>query len=233
MRSSQSQSIDVTCAQAAAAPAHRRLQRIARASWIGALLFMCSAASVAAEGDKLFASCAACHGSKGEGNATLNAPAIAGQDAAYIERQLLNFRNRRRGTHKSDVFGAQMQAAATVLPDDAAVAKVASYVAGLPKTFVAKPASGNLHNGKNLYNGKCGACHGGVAEGNQALKSPRLAGLDAGYLKLQFTHFRDGVRGIDPQDTPGRQMAMMAKTLPAQRDLDDIIAFIHQQGRPK
>ena len=94
-----------------------RLPYLARASWIGALLFMCSAVSVAAEGEKLFASCAACHGSKGEGNATLNAPAIAGQDAAYIERQLLNFRNRRRGTHKADVFGAQMQAAATVLPD--------------------------------------------------------------------------------------------------------------------
>ncbi|MBB6091292.1 cytochrome c oxidase subunit 2 [Povalibacter uvarum] len=213
--------------------ADRRLERIVRASWLGAVLFMCSAASLAAEGDKLFASCIACHGSKGEGNAALNAPAIAGQDAAYVERQLLNFRNRRRGTHKSDVFGAQMQAAATVLPDDTAVAKVASYVASLPKNVIAKPATGNLHNGKNLYNGKCGACHGGVAEGNQALKSPRLAGLDATYLKLQFAHFRDGVRGTDPQDTPGRQMAMMAKTLPAERDIDDIIAFIHQQGRPK
>lgn len=240
MLSSQFRSIDVTPAQAVAAPSshvraapYRHLRRIARASWIGALLLACSTASSAAEGDKLFASCAACHGSKGEGNPSLNAPAIAGQDAAYIERQLWNFRNRRRGTHKADVFGAQMQAAATVLPDDAAVAKVAAYVASLPKTVVAKPASGNLHNGRNQYNGKCGACHGGVAEGNQALKSPRLAGLDASYLKLQFTHFRDGVRGTDPQDTPGRQMAMMAKTLPAERDLDDIIAFIHQQGRPK
>ena len=72
-----------------------------------------------------------------------------------------------------------------------------------------------------------------MAEGNQALKAPRLAGLDAAYLKRQFEYFRDGIRGTDPQDTPGRQMAMMAKTLPAERDLDDIIAFIHQQGRPK
>jgi cytochrome c553 len=152
---------------------------------------------------------------------------------AYLERQLLNFRNRRRGTHKSDVFGAQMQAATTVLANDAAIAKVASYVSKLPRTVNATPASGNLHNGKNLYNGTCGACHGGAAEGNPALKSPRLAGLDAVYLKRQFEYFRDGVRGTDPQDAPGRQMAMMAKTLPTQRDLDDIIAFIHQQGRPK
>lgn len=209
------------------------LSRIALTSWLGTLLVMCGFAAFAADGEKLFAPCAACHGAKGEGNATLNAPAIAGQDAVYIERQLRNFRNRRRGADKSDALGAQMLAAATALADDAAVAKIASYVAILPKTVNASPARGNLHNGNNLYQGKCGACHGGTAEGNPALKSPRLAGLDAPYIKRQFAHFRDGVRGTDPQDTPGRQMAMMAKTLPTDRDLDDIIAFIHQQGRPK
>ena len=200
---------------------------------MGASILMCSPVCFAAEGEKLYAQCVACHGNKGEGNAALNSPAIAGQDAAYIERQLHNFRHRRRGTHKSDALGAQMQAAAAALPDDAAVAKVASYVAKLPKPVNAAPLPGNLHNGNNLYQGKCGACHGGMAEGNPALKAPRLAGLDASYIKRQFAHFRDGLRGTDPQDTPGRQMAMMAKTLPTQRDLDDIIAFIHNQGRPK
>lgn len=198
----------------------------------GALLLMCSSASFA-DGEKLFAPCVACHGNKGEGNATLKAPAIAGQDAAYIERQLHNFRNRRRGADSSDALGAQMQVAAAALPDEPAVAKVASYIATLPKTVAATPAPGNLHNGNNLYQGKCGACHGGKAEGNPALKAPRLAGLDASYIKRQFAQFRDGVRGKDPQDTPGRQMAMMAKTLATERDLDDIIAFIHRQGRPK
>jgi cytochrome c553 len=200
---------------------------------MAASILTCSPVCFAAEREKLYAQCVACHGSKGEGNAALNSPAIAGQDAAYIERQLHNFRSRRRGTHDSDALGAQMQAAAAALPDDAAVAKVASYVAKLPKPVNAAPSPGNLHNGNNLYQGKCGACHGGMAEGNPALKAPRLAGLDASYIKRQFAHFRDGLRGTDPQDTPGRQMAMMAKTLPTQRDLDDIIAFIHNQGRPK
>lgn len=235
-----SRSTDVVSAEAAvtrssntrAAPADRS-RRVVLTAWIGTLLLMCSAAAFAADGEKLFAPCVACHGSKGEGNATLNAPAIAGQDAAYLERQLSNFRNRRRGAHRSDALGAQMQAAATALADDAAVAKVASYVANLPKTINAAAARGNLHNGNNLYQGKCGACHGGTAAGNPALKAPRLAGLDAPYLKRQFAHFRDGVRGTHPQDTPGRQMAMMARTLPTERDLDDIIAFIHSQGRPK
>jgi cytochrome c553 len=196
-------------------------------------LLMCSAASLAADGAKQFAACVSCHGNKGEGNPTLNAPAIAGQDAAYLTRQLLNFRSGRRGAHKSDVLGAQMRVFATALGDDAAVAKVATFVASLPKTVIAAPARGNLHNGNNLYQGKCGACHGGAAQGNPGLKAPRLAGLDAAYIKREFAHFRNGVRGTDPQDVTGRQMAMMAKTLANERDLDDVIAFIHQQGRNK
>jgi cytochrome c553 len=202
--------------------------------WIGCLLLICSGASLAADGKALFAPCVACHGSKAEGNPALNAPAIAGQDAAYLERQLRNFRSERRGTHKSDSLGAQMRAAAAAtLADDAAVVKVAAYVATLPQTSKATPGRGDLRNGNNLYHGKCGACHGGAAEGNAALKAPRLSGLDAAYLKRQFTNFRDGVRGADPQDVPGRQMALMARTLPTERDLDDVIAFIHQQGRSK
>ena len=240
MLSSQVRSTDIASGEAAvtrlsnklAAPPDRCSRPIALTFWIGTLLLMCSSAAFAADGEKLFAPCVACHGNKGEGNATLNAPAIAGQDAGYVERQLRNFRNRRRGG-KSDALGVQMQAAAAALADDAAVAQVASYVSNLPKTVSASPARGNLHNGNNLYQGTCGACHGGTAEGNPALKAPRLAGLDAPYIKRQFAQFRDGMRGADPQDTPGRQMAMMAKTLPTERDLDDIIAFIHSQGRPK
>src|SRR5689334_10844543 len=107
--------------------------RIALTSCLGTLFLLCSSALLAADGQKQFTQCVACHGSKGEGNTTLNAPAIAGQDAAYLERQLQNFRNRRRGAHQSDTFGAQMQPMAAALGDDAAVTKVASYVANLPK----------------------------------------------------------------------------------------------------
>ena len=203
-------------------------------AWIGSLLLICSGAALAASGDKLFASCTSCHGSKAEGSATVNAPAIAGQDAAYVERQLRNFRSNRRGTHKSDSLGAQMRAvAAATFADDAAVTQLATYISALPKTVPATPARGDLHNGNNLYQGKCGACHGGAAEGNPALKAPRLAGLDAAYLKRQFANFRDGMRGTDAQDMPGRQMAMMAKTLATERDLDDVIAFIQQRSRAK
>jgi cytochrome c553 len=211
-----------------------KLRRIRLASQIGLLLVLCSAAALATESDKLFTPCTTCHGKQGEGNSALNAPALAGQDAAYLERQLRNFRSGRRGKHTSDSIGAQMQAAAiSMLADEASVTQVAAHIASLPKTSGAAPASGDLRKGNNLYQGKCGACHGGMAEGNVALKAPRLSGLDAAYLKRQYANFRDGVRGTDTQDVPGRQMAMMAKTLANERELDDVVAFIQQQGRAK
>jgi cytochrome c553 len=200
--------------------------------WLWAFLLTLSAATFAGGDGTAFTPCVACHGGKGEGNPTLNAPAIAGQDASYLERQLLNLRAGRRGAHPSDTFGAQMRAIASTLADDSQGAKIAQYVASLPKTVSATPARGDLHNGNNLYQGKCSACHGVKAQGNPALKAPRLVGLDVSYIKRQFANFRDGVRGTHAQDLPGRQMALMARTLPGERDLDDVIAFIQQQGRP-
>jgi cytochrome c oxidase subunit 2 len=202
-------------------------------SWMGVLLLACGATSYAADGAKLYAPCAACHGARAEGNPALNSPALAGQDAAYLARQLRSFRAGQRGTHRSDSFGPQMRAAAATLPDEAAIASVAAWIGALPKTHAATAAKGDLRNGNNLYHGRCGACHGGKAEGIPALNAPRLTGLDSSYIKRQFRYFRDGVRGTEQKDLPGRQMAMMAKTMPAPRDLDDVIAFIHQLGRAK
>lgn len=204
-----------------------------RAAWIACALLLFGDAALGAEGKSLYTSCVACHGARGEGLVGLNAPALAGQDAAYLERQLRAFRSGARGKHKSDAFGAQMRAAAAALRSDEQIKTVAAYAASLPRTTPTARGSGDARKGGNLYHGKCGACHGGAAEGNAALKAPRLAGLDAAYLKRQFAYFRDGVRGADPQDIPGRQMAMMAKTLAGERDLDDVIAFIHEQGRKK
>jgi len=197
---------------------------------IAAWALLAGGAGNAAPGQQLFATCAPCHGARAEGVSATNAPALAGQHAVYLQRQLQNFRSGVRGVHKADVLGAQMRAAVTALRDDAAVASVASFVATLPKTTVKPAARADMRNGNNLYQGKCGACHGGKAEGNASLSTPRLAGLDAAYLKRQYQHFRDGVRGTHPQDRYGRQMSVMANVLPTDKDLDDVIAFIHTMG---
>lgn len=200
---------------------------------LGACAFLACGVAGAASGADLFRTCVACHGQRAEGNAALNAPALAGQQAAYLQRQLQNFRTGLRGADKGDVPGSQMRAAVTVLPDDASVAAVADHLASLPKTTVVPARGADLRNGNNLYHGKCGACHGGKAEGNVALSSPRLAGLDAAYIKRQHGNFRSGVRGSRNEDRYGRQMAMMANVLASGKDLDDVIAYIHAQGVAK
>ena len=79
-------------------------------------------------GRKLFAACAACHGSKGEGNDALHAPALAGQSDWYLVTQLDHFKAGLRGFSSDDVPGTQMRAAAAILPDEASIRDVASYI---------------------------------------------------------------------------------------------------------
>ena len=84
-------------------------------------------------GRKLFAACAACHGSRGEGNDALAAPALTGQSDWYLVTQLEHFKSGLRGFASEDVPGTQMRAAAGILPDEAAIKDVVSYINTLPK----------------------------------------------------------------------------------------------------
>lgn len=197
------------------------------AGWI-AVLCLGLLTSSAANSDAAYATCIACHGADGSGNTALGAPAIAGQSESYITRQLTSFRDGIRGAADGDTYGAQMRPFAQSL-DDAAIAELAAHVSGLAEVnseWVGE-ATGDPRRGANLYNGNCGACHGGKGEGNIALHSPRLTGLDAAYLKRQYANFASGVRGgTHKSDRYGRQMAMMATTLPDAAALDDVVAYI-------
>ncbi len=88
------------------------------------------AAAKGGAGAALYESCAACHGARGEGNAELGAPPLAGTDADYLARQLRNFRKGIRG-REGDEKGRQMAAAAAVLPDEAAIDAVAAHASAL------------------------------------------------------------------------------------------------------
>jgi cytochrome c oxidase subunit 2 len=81
-----------------------------------------------ARGKTLYATCAACHGAKGEGNAELQAPALAARSDWYLVTQLRNYKNGLRGADARDTFGAQMRAIVDALPDDKAVTDVVAYI---------------------------------------------------------------------------------------------------------
>lgn len=206
-----------------------RLAAMVAMGWMMAVAAVDAVAADAAAGKARYAGCASCHGAAGEGNNALGAPVLAGQDAAYIERQLGYFRSGVRGGDPADTYGAQMTGMAMTLPDAQAVADVAAWLAALPAPAVPAPP-GDLQNGNNYYQGKCGACHGGKAEGNAALGAPRLAAQQPGYLRRQYAQFLSGARGAHPDDRYGRQMRMMAATMPEPKNLDDVLAWIGNAG---
>jgi cytochrome c oxidase subunit 2 len=163
-------------------------------------------------------------GGLGPGYAELGAPALAGQHEAYLARQLTHFRSGIRGGDARDTLGAQMKAMAAPLSDDD-IDALADYLAGLAAPAPAA-VRGDFNNGRKLYQGNCGACHGAQAEGNPALNAPGLAWLDAAYMKRQYDNYREGLRGAHPDDTHGRQMKAMSNSLATEKDLDDVIAYM-------
>jgi cytochrome c553 len=191
-------------------------------------LLIGTGAAQAQQGEALYATCVACHGADGAGNVALNSPALAGQLPGYLERQLQHFKSGVRGADSRDIQGQQMSGMAATLADDAAIAAVVAYIGTLP------PGRGvaveyDQRNGDNQYNAACGACHGGKAQGNSALNSPRLAGLDAAYLRRQYDNFAAGIRGSHPDDRYGKQMKMMSTVLTVEKDINDVMGYIVSQ----
>jgi cytochrome c553 len=84
-----------------------------------------------AQGRKVYETCVACHGARGEGNAALQAPALASRSDWYLVAQLVNYREGLRGADERDTYGAQMRAIAVTLADDAAIADVVAYINSL------------------------------------------------------------------------------------------------------
>lgn len=180
-------------------------------------------------GQSLFQTqCVACHGASAEGNAALGAPALAGQPADYLLRQLQHFKGGQRGAQAGDAGGAMMAPLAKALADADAQA-VAGYLSALPAPAVAASLQGDAAQGGKLYQAKCAACHGGKGEGNPAFSSPRLTHVGDQYLQRQVQHFRQGLRGYDGQDRYGKQMKLMAGTV-SDAELQDILVHLDQLG---
>lgn len=193
--------------------------------------------------------CQGCHGENLSGQAKLNTPALAGQSLNYLNRQMTKFQQGLRGRNEKDSTGQQMAEIAITLNNSDSLLEINQYISKLPfraeTMAITDQAKRNippdnveknlaikamqLRQGSNYYQGKCGACHGGSAEGNEKMFAPRLNNLSTTYLLKQMKNFSDGIRGDHTDDKYGRQMAMMAKTSTGQ-ELSNIILFIKSKG---
>jgi cytochrome c oxidase subunit 2 len=178
-----------------------------------------------ARGAATYAVCAACHGTEGQGNVTLNAPKLAGQSTWYLSRQIHAFNNGFRGATPDDLYGMQMAPQARILATPGAIADVMAYIETLPDEPAEQTIVGDAERGRESYT-TCALCHGASGEGNWSTNAPRLAGIDDWYLKRQLENFRAQVRGGHPEDIYGDQMYMLAGMLKNDKAIDDVIAYI-------
>lgn len=83
----------------------------------------------------------------------------------------------------------------------------------------------DLKRGEVLFK-TCVACHGDQAQGNVLLNAPCIANQEAYYMKHQLANFKKGIRGANPDDLPGTQMAAIAKGLKDSTEIADVVAYI-------
>jgi len=179
----------------------------------------------AAAGQAAYATCAACHGPDGAGVPALNAPAIAGQEAWYLVRQLQNFKAGIRGAHADDAYGAQMAPMAQMLATDADIGNTAAYVASMPPQPVTHTEGGDAAAGQASYSA-CAACHGPDGQGVEAMNAPSLTLQQDWYVVRQLQNFKAGVRGAHSGDMYGMQMAPMALMLADDAAMKNIAAYL-------
>jgi cytochrome c553 len=163
--------------------------------------------------------CTVCHGAHGNGNPAIHAPKIAGMEPWYIRRQLESFRDGKRGTHPDDAPGHEMQPVGVHLHDAAGIDAAIAYVATFEPKAPPLTVEGDATRGRSLYV-TCQSCHGAKGEGNQTLGAPALAARTDWYLVTQLHNFKAGLR-------ENAQMSAIAATLPDEKSIDDVVAYIN------
>ena len=153
----------------------------------------------------------ACHGPAGSGNPQANFPALAGQHAQYMTRQVQLIKSGARPV--PEMLG--------IVPglSDQDIDDLSAY-------FSAQQASGGVADeskvtlGERIYRAgnadsgvpACMGCHGPAGEGNPLSGYPALAGQHAVYTSSMLTRFRDGENWGD-DDAPSQIMNGSASEL--------------------
>jgi cytochrome c553 len=160
----------------------------------------------AARGSKLYKTCAACHGQRGEGVSDGSVPAIGGQHYLVVVKQLADFRADVRSDMRMRHFADTRH-----LAYSQQIADVSACVSSLPVSPPAAAIPGDaLVRGANIYIRSCERCHGPTGEGSGESFVPRVAAQHAAYLQQQLDDAR-----------PGRRESMIRTHAQFSRELSD------------
>jgi len=141
--------------------------------------------------------CVGCHGVDGNSPLPVN-PRLSGQHAAYIAKQLQDFKT---GERKNPIM---MGMAAGLSPTD--IKNLGAYFSGQKPAAAAAATDKELvAKGEKIYRGgimatgipACAGCHGQAAAGIPA-QYPRLSSQHGEYIETQLKTFRTAERANDP-----------------------------------
>ncbi|MBU3556603.1 cytochrome c4 [Polynucleobacter sp. Ross1-W9] len=165
--------------------------------------------------------CITCHGPKGQ-SAVGTWPKLSAQHAAYLAKQLKNFKE---GTRANPVM---MGMAATLTEQD--MQNISAFLAKQPISQGVAQDKNTIELGQSIYRGgiaakgvpACAACHSPTGAGIPA-QYPLLGGQWADYTNAQLLAFREGIR------KNSSQMTAIATKLSDQemKAVSDYIAGLH------
>ena len=179
---------------------------------------------------ELLAGCAACHGTNGEGKQALSAPPLAGQDSAYLARQLSNFKAARRGYAEADQSGQQMRTVAATL-GELDIVSLAAHFSALPAVKLTAQAGITDTDGAARYQSTCALCHGQRAQGYPQMQAPNLSILGGWYIDQQLASYVKGWRGdAAHSDIQGIWMRSIATHISTGQDRQAVVAYIESLG---
>jgi cytochrome c553 len=72
----------------------------------------------------------------------------------------------------------------------------------------------------------CTVCHGANGNGNDAIRAPKIAGMEPWYMRRQLDAFRVGLRGKHPEDAAGHEMQPVGVRLRTEADIDRALAYV-------
>ncbi|MCB1722892.1 MAG: c-type cytochrome [Gammaproteobacteria bacterium] len=138
--------------------------------------------------------CSACHLPEGWGTPDGTFPALAGQHAAVMIKQLSDIRAQNRDNPTMYPFALPQS-----IGDAQALADVVAYIEQLPMNPEPGrgpwgPGTPEFAKGEKLYKDNCVKCHGETGMGNKDKFYPRINGQHYNYMVRQFEWIRDGRR---------------------------------------
>jgi len=185
---------------------------------------LCSTLTLAASNTSGLPSCVVCHGAGVQGNSIVRAPNLSILPTWYITAQLEAYQHNWRGADASLADAKDMRAVALALSDKEREQALKFIGAVTPQS--AKPSLlGDRSHGQQLFS-SCSACHGDMAQGNEALKAPPLAGQNDWYLVSQLKAYQANHRGYAKEDSNGNMMRSSVSLLGNEQDILDVASYL-------